>query len=180
MSGSSPEAAPDYSNRRAARRPSRTTLNTPAAVLAGLGMAGPILAVLASFSAVIKVEVEGLSGALFTQDGFDRHSVALILLAVFGAAMVLGALRGARPAMIALAATGLVVLLISILGDVPHLDDTGVWPQADSYEDAAASAGIGFYMETAAGVLMLFSGIGFLVLRPTVRTTDAPENRSSV
>jgi len=180
VSGSAPEAAPDYSNRRAARRPSGTALNTPAAVLAGLGIAGPILAVVASFASVIKIEVEGISHPLFTQSGFDRHSVALILLAVFGAAMVLGALRGARPAMIALAATGVVVLLISILGDVPHLDDTGVWPQAGSYEDAAASAGLGFYLETAAGVLMLFSGIGFLILRPTVRSTDRAEHRSSV
>src|SRR4051794_23762936 len=167
VSGSAPEAAPDYSNRRAARRPARTALNTPAAVLAGLGLAGPIIAVVASFSSVIKIEVQGVSHALFTQTGYDRHSVALILLAVFGAAMVLGSLRDARPAMVALVATGLAILLISILGDLPHLDDAGVWPQADSYEDAAASAGAGYYLETLSGVLMILTGIGFLVLRPT-------------
>jgi len=164
----------------AADHTARGALNTPAAVLAGLGMAGPILALVATWSAVIEIQVEGISKPLFTQTGFDRHSIALILLGLFGAAMVLGALRGAKPAMIALVATGLAVLLISILGDLPHLDDTGVWPQSDSYEDAAASAGSGYYLETLSGVLMILSGIGFLVLRPTAPRPEHRANRPSV
>lgn len=164
--------------------PSRTALNTPAAVLAGLGLAGPILALVATWTAVVEIELPGVSDPVFTQSGYDRHSVALILLAVFAAVMVLGALRGAQPAMLALAAAGVAVLLISILGDLPHLDDTGVWPQSDSYEDAAASAGVGYYLETLSGVLMLLVGIGFLVLRPVIpgspRRAEAPQTRPSV
>jgi hypothetical protein len=178
VSGSAPEAAPDYSNRRAARRPSRSALNTPAAVLAGLGLAGPILAVVASFTSVIKLEVEGLDKPLVTYTGYERHSVALILLGMFGAAMLFGALRGARPAMVALAATGLAVLLIAVIGDLPDVHKSGQTGAA--YENASASAGFGFYAETLSGVLMLFSGVGFLVLRPTVRSTERPEHRSSV
>jgi hypothetical protein len=155
----------------AAERPSHGALNTPAAVLAGLGLAGAILAVVATFSTVIQVELPDLGQPVFTQSGYDRYSVALILLGVFAAAMVLGSLRAARPAMIALAAAGLAILLIALINDLPHLHETGAWSQADSYEDASASAGSGFLLETISGVLILIAGVGFLVLRPTTRSS---------
>lgn len=163
MSGPAPEAALDYSN----RTPARAGLNVPAAVLGGLGLAGAILAFVATWSPVIKIQV--LTITPWTATGFDRSSVALVLLGTFGVIMMLGSLRAARPAMIALAATGLVVLLISVIRDLPDLNDTGVWPQASSYEDAQAKAGAGYYLETLSGVLMLVSGVGFLVLSPTRR-----------
>lgn len=163
MSGPAPEAALDYSNRRAARGPSRRPLSAAGAVVAGLGLAGAILAFVATWSPVIKIQVLTVTPRTFS--GYDRHGIALVLLGVFGLIMVLGAARGARPAMLALAAAGLAVLLISILGDLPHLDDTGVWPQSASYEDARARAGSGYYLETLSGVLMLLSGVLLLALR---------------
>ena len=163
MSGPAPEAALDYSN----QTPARPGLNLPAAVLGGLGLAGAILAVVATFSPVIKIQV--LTVTPWTATGYDRSSVALVLLAVFAVLMIPGSLRGARPAMIALAATGLVILLISVARDLPHLNDTGVWPQASTYEDAQAKAGAGYYLETLSGVLLLVSGVGFLVLSPRRR-----------
>jgi hypothetical protein len=75
--------------------------------------------------------------------------------------------------MAALALTGVGVLLIAVLVDVPHLNDTGVWPLSDQYEDASASAGIGFYFETASGVLMLLGGVMALLVSP--RGAAAPE-----
>ena len=166
MSGSPPEAALDYSNRTRAGR----GLNTPAAVLGGLALAGAILAFVATWSPVIKIQV--LSITPWTATGYDRHSIALVLLGTFGAIMMFGSLRGARPAMMALAATGLVIVLISVLDDLPKLNDTGVWPQATSYEDAQAKAGAGYYLETLSGALMLVSGVGFLVLAPTRRRPE--------
>ena len=166
MSGSPPEAALDYSNRTRLRR----GLNVPAAVLGGLALAGAILAYVATWSPVIKIQV--LTVTPWTATGYDRHSVALVLLGTFGAIMMLGALRAARPAMIALAATGLIVLLISVIDDLPKLNDTGVWPQASTYEDAQAKAGAGYYLETLSGALMLVSGVGFLVLAPTRRGAE--------
>jgi hypothetical protein len=73
----------------------------------------------------------------------------------------------------ALALTGIAVILIAVLVDVPHLNDKGVWPLSDQYEDAAASAGIGFYFETASGVLMLLGGVLSLLLAP--RRSAAPK-----
>jgi hypothetical protein len=163
MSGPAPEAALDYSN----RTPARGALNTPAAVLGGLALAGSILAFVATWSPVIKIQV--LTTTPWTATGYDRSSIALVVLGTFGAIMMFGSVRAARPAMLALAATGLVVLLISVIHDLPHLNDTGVWNQASSYEDAQAKAGAGYYLETLSGVLMLVSGVGFLVLSPTRR-----------
>jgi hypothetical protein len=171
VSPSAPEAAPDYSNRRAAERPSRGGLNTPAAVLSGLALGGAILAVVATFSTVIQIELPDADGPVFTQSGFDRYSVALIVLALFAVAMLLGSLRAARPAMFALAAAGVVILLIALINDLPDVHKTGAWSLADAYEDASASAGSGFLLETISGVLVLISGVGFLVLRPTTRSS---------
>lgn len=140
---------------------------------AGLGIAGAILAFIATFTTVIQIRVLTVTPASF--NGMDRYGPALLLLGIFGLLMVAGAWRGARPAMAALALAGLAVLLIAILVDVPHLNDTGVWPLADQYEDAQAGAGIGFYFETASGVLMLLSGVLMLLLGP--RGEPAPRSR---
>jgi hypothetical protein len=160
VSGPAPEAALDYSNQGADHRPSRAPLGRMEAVLAGLGLAGSVLAIVAEFSAVIRIR--GIEVTYRTYSGYDRHSVALVLLGVFGAAMVAGALRGARPAMLAVAATGLAILLIALIVDVPDLHKEGVW---SNYEDARAMAGAGFRLETLAGVLMLLSGVGMRLVR---------------
>lgn len=138
---------------------------------AGLGIAGSILAIAATFTTVIQIRVLTVTPASYT--GMDRYGPALLLLGLFGLLMVAGAWRGARPAMAALALAGLAVLLIALLVDVPHIHDKGVWPLADQYEDAEASAGIGFYFETAAGILMLLGGVVMLLLAPR----RAPEAR---
>jgi hypothetical protein len=137
-------------------------------VLAGLGLAGGILAIVATFSTVIKIQV--LTVVPKTFSGYERHSVALLLLGAFGIVMAIGAARGARPAMLALAATGVVVLLISLLQDLPHIHDTGVWNLASDYEDAEATPGSGFWLETLAGVAMLVSGGCLLMLGAGRRT----------
>ena len=61
----------------------------------------------------------------------------------------------------ALVATGLTVLMIAVLGDLPDLHDPGT--VALRYADSAAGAGPGWYTETAGGVALLVAG-GLLVL----------------
>jgi hypothetical protein len=73
--------------------------------------------------------------------------------------------------MAALAALGLVALLIALVGDVPDLDETGFIGQV--YEDAAAGAKAGFYLETLGAVLLLVSG-GLMFALPA---TSAPAPR---
>src|SRR4051794_39434575 len=164
MSAAGRGAADDYSKAGPVSSAPRGPLGALGSVAAGLGLAGAILAIVAWFSVVIKIQVLTVTPATFT--GSDRSGIALLLLAAFALLMVIGAARGSRPAMAALALVGLAVLLIAVLVDLPHLNDTGVWPLHDSYEDAQASAGSGYYLETAAGVLMLISGVVLLMVAP--------------
>lgn len=127
--------------------------------LCAAAAAGVICLLLATFTTVIEIKV-GTTTRLPGRDthlsGWDRHGPALLIVAVFAAAMVAGALRGARPAMIALAVLGLVVLAIALVGDVPDLNETGFIGEV--YEDAAAGPEAGFYLETLGGVLLLAGG----------------------
>ena len=93
--------------------------------------------------------------------GWDQHSVAMLLLGLAVVPMALGALRGARPAMYALAAIGVIVLVVSFTVDLPAALDEGLL--AVSYAGAEASPAIGFYVETLAGAILLAAG-GLLVM----------------
>jgi peptidoglycan/LPS O-acetylase OafA/YrhL len=96
-------------------------------------------------------------------NGLDHHSVAMLLLGVAAALMAFGALRGARPAMLALAAIGIVVLVVAFTVDLPAALEEGVL--AVTYEGAEAKPAIGFFVETLAGALLLVSG-GLQLMRP--------------
>ena len=62
--------------------------------------------------------------------------------------MTWGAARGAsRPAALALVAIGVVVLVFSLIRDVPKANDTGL--VGLQYEEAEAKPGSGLYMELA-------------------------------
>jgi hypothetical protein len=147
-----------------ALRPSIASSQTLRIGLCAVAAAGVICLLLATFTTVIEIKV-GTTTRLPGRDthlsGWDRHGPALLIIAVFAAAMVAGALRGARPAMIALAVLGLVVLAIAVVGDVPDLNETGFIGEV--YEDAAAVPEAGFYLETLGGVLLLAGG-GILAL----------------
>jgi hypothetical protein len=133
--------------------------------LAAAAAAGAFCLVLATFTTVIEIKV-GTTTRVPDYDthlsGWDRHGPALLVVAAFAAAMVVGALRGARPAMAALAVLGLVALLITVIGDVPDLNATGFIGEV--YEDAAAGPEAGFYLETLGGALLLGAGGVMFVL----------------
>jgi hypothetical protein len=147
-----------------------------------MACAGAICLLLATFATIIEIKV-GTTTKVPDHDthlsGWDRHGPALALIAVFALLMVAGALRGARPAMIALVVLGLAALLIAVVGDVPDLNETGFIGEV--YEDAAAGPKAGFYLETLGAVLLLAGGGLMLVLsgagrsareRPAAATTD--------
>jgi hypothetical protein len=142
--------------------------------LAAIGLAGAICLLLATFSNIIEIRV-GTTTKVPDHDthlsGWDRHGPALLIIAIFAVLMVAGALRGARPAMVALTALGVVALLIAVVGDVPDLNKTGFIGEV--YEDAAAGPKSGFYLETLGAVLLLVSGGLMLVLSGSGRS--APE-----
>jgi hypothetical protein len=98
------------------------------------------------------------------QTGFERSSVALLLLGLLTLAMGAGAAFGkSRPAAVALVVIGVVVLGITLLVDLPASDDTGLIGRR--YAAAEASAGTGLWLELVAGGLAVLAGL-LRLLRP--------------
>lgn len=152
MSAPTREATDDYSKETRPR------------IAAGLALAGVALTVVAAFTPVIEITVLTVPQEEYT--GLDRSGPGLLLLAGLALLMLAGAWRGARPAMAAVAVVGLGVLAVVLLVDAPDVNDAGAWPQADLYEEATAQAGIGFWFESAGGVLLLLAGGLMLLLAP--------------
>ena len=161
MSTSASEATNDYStglrgSRGPTDRPGRTRL-----ALVGASILAAVLLVLSTFLTLFEITTG--EATLRTYSGLEHHSIAMLLLGVAVIPMALGTLRGARPAMAALAALGAVVLLVAFTVDLPAALDEGLL--AVTYENASASPGIGFYLETFAGALLIACG-GLLLLQP--------------
>lgn len=186
MTADAPGATPDYSNRSAAvtgsrRTPTRTAQgpSTLRGILGAMGLVGAVLLVISTFATVVQIRVltaTDVDGKDTTVAGADLHSVALIVVAAFALAMLVGAVRGARPAMAAVAVCGLLALGVVIGIDLPRLDSTGDFERA--YEDVSAGAANGFYLETLGAVLLLVAGGLMLILgadrvaRPRSARTD--------
>lgn len=133
-----------------------------------MGSAAALLMVLVDFLPVVSVDVASGScevindsspdlADLCEQSGFERHGPALLLLGLLTALLAFGAgLAGSRPAALALAGVGAVVLGIALLADLPVTDDTGaIGPR---FEGASAQAEIGFTLELVAGALAVAAG----------------------
>ena len=160
MSASTPEATAEHSSRsRPVSGPRERPTNVHLA-LVGIALLGALLTALSSFLDVLEVTTGQTT--LDTQTGFETHSVAMLLLGIAAVPMALGALRGARPAMFALAAIGLLVLLVAFTVDLPDALDEGLY--GERYESAEAGPAIGFYVETVGGMLLVLAG-GLLILR---------------
>jgi hypothetical protein len=161
-----PREAKGHDSRKALALPvGSSTVRGLRIALAIAAVAGAICLVVATFSTIIEITV-GTTSNIADRDthlsGLDRHSVALIVIALFAVVMAAGALRGARPAMAAIAVAGIAVLLIALIGDLPDVHKTGVIGQL--YDNARANPRIGYYLETLGGALLLLAGGGFLLL----------------
>lgn len=172
MSTSVPEATTDYSTGSTPSRGSREGSPRARTAFAGLAFAASLMLVASTFMTLLKITTG--EATLDTRTGIAHHSIAMLLLGVAVLPMALGALRGARPAMLALAALGLVVLLIAFTVDLPAALDEGLY--GERYEGAQAEPGLGFYVESLAGAMLLVSG-GLLLMQGGGRKgalADAP------
>jgi hypothetical protein len=143
--------------------------------VAGLAFLAGALMLLAEVTTVISVDLRNTSCEVIydsnpeladdcSQTGFERSSVALLLLGLVTFAMGSGAAFGrSRPAAVALIAIGVVVLGIALLSDLPASDDTGLIGR--DYAEASASAGAGLWFELVGGVLAVVAGL-LRVIRP--------------
>jgi hypothetical protein len=154
-------------NSRGMRPPNRAT-ERPEGLRGGLlvaGLAGVAALVLATFSTVIRITV-GTTTRLANLDtelsGWDRHGPALLIVAALALVMVVGAARGARPAMFAVLACGVCALVLALGFDLPHVDDTG--RVGELYSNASAGPELGFWLELAGGALLCMAGGGLLLV----------------
>jgi hypothetical protein len=169
MSATAREATRQHSSgdqpfRRGHGRPSRAAL-----ALVGLSVIAAVLLVVSTFLNLYTVGTGVTTLREFT--GFDHHNVAMLLLGVAALPMAVGAARGARPAMFALSALGVVVFVVAFTVDLPAALDEGLL--AVSYEGAEAKPAIGFYLESLAGAMLLAAGGLLLMLgRPAPEHHD--------
>ena len=173
MSAPTREASDDYSTgsrgSRGGKRPPVQGSPRVRLGLAAVALAAIVMLLVSGFLTLISIDV-----GLVTRDrqtGFEQHSVTMLLLGLAAVPMLLGALRGARPAMIALAAIGVIALVVALTVDLPDALDEGFY--GERYEGAEASPGVGFFVETLGGVLLLLAGGLLLLLTPTRRGDEA-------
>jgi hypothetical protein len=152
-----------------------TGISPVAIAVAAAALAAGVLMLLTEVTTVISVDLRNTSCEVIydsnpsladncSQTGLERSSVALLLLGLLTFAMGWGAAFGcSRPAALALIAIGVVVLGITLLGDLPASDDTGLIGR--DYAEATASAGIGLWLELIGGILAVVAGL-IRVIRP--------------
>jgi hypothetical protein len=149
---------------------------SPVAIgVAAAALVAGALMLLTEVTTVISVDLENTSCEVIydsspeladdcSQKGFERSSVALLLLGLLTFAMGSGAAFGrSRPAALALIAIGVVVLGLTLLRDLPASDDAGLIGR--DYAQATAAAGAGLWFELIGGVLAVVAG-ALRVIRP--------------
>lgn len=167
MSTQTSEATSDYSTaNRGSRAPSERPGRTRVA-LSGLAIVAAVVLGLSSFLTLFEITTG--QGVIESSTGFDHHFIAMLLLGLAAIPMALGALRGARPAMLAVAAIGVVALVVAFTVDLPAALKEGTL--AVTYEGASAEPAIGFFVETLAAVLLLVAG-GLMLLAPAPRRAE--------
>jgi hypothetical protein len=155
-----------------------------------LGAVGGLLMAVSLFTTVASVNVASGSCEVIKDSdpalaekcalsGFERHSVALLLLGAVAIVRAVGAGRGrSRPAAAALLMIGALVLGLAILSDGPVTKQTGAIGR--NFEGAKAEAGSGFYVELGAGGLAVAAGLlGLLAPRPARPNAPAREREVS-
>ena len=131
-----------------------------------LGFAAALLLVLTEVTTLFSIDVAtatcsdladpDLADRCDTTGG-EQHSFALVPVAILIGVMAVGAgLGGSRPAGIALIGAGALVLLITLIFDLPDTTRTG--EIGSSFASAEAVKGPALWFELVAGVLAMAAG----------------------
>lgn len=123
--------------------------------LLALALIACLLLAVAEFTYLNQIQILTVTRHGVKTGGHNGYS--LLIIGVVGALMAVGAWRGSRPAAFAMAALGLAALLIVLLVDAPDVKATGLYGR--DFEQARASASVGFRLETIGAILLLFAGV---------------------
>jgi hypothetical protein len=158
MSTTPPEAKPEYSR---AWRQSTAGARTWLGLLAG-GLIGALLLLASEFTPLYERESATSRIPLHTVQGGSHHAYALIPVGLLAIVLTVGAVRTAsRPALLALAALGILTMLIALIGDLPDANATGF---VAGFVKAKDVPQIGFYLETlGAAMLVVTAGAGLML-----------------
>lgn len=119
--------------------------------------------------------------SLCAQDAGDRHSNAQMVIAVFSVIAVLVAVYGgSRPAAFAVAAMGVLALLIFLISDLRVAGATGQLSESCGgfLLGAEAIPQGGFYLELAGALALAISGIALATLSPRQLAGLRPKGRA--
>jgi hypothetical protein len=166
MSAAPREAAREYSKAQwVLQAPWAAGPRVRGAVLAG-GLIGAVLLVVAELSPLLVVRAgHHVVGRVGTG---SHHSWALLAIAVAAAGLtVVGTRSGSRPALAALVWLGAIALVIALAIDLPDARATGL--VARTLQLGAASPQAGFFLETAAAVVLVVVG-GLALLASPARS----------
>ena len=124
-------------------------------LLSALVVAGAAALVAATLAPVIQVGVGGHTVAALDRTGWDRHGLALPVLATLALVLLPLALRGSAAAF-AIAGCGVGAIVIAAAIDLPDLGGAGA--VGAQLAEGTTKAGAGLYLEALGGVLLLAGG----------------------
>jgi hypothetical protein len=98
----------------------------------------------------------------------DRHSYALLVLAIFAlAALAVAVISGSRPAAVAVAVAGGLSLLFFLVVDLPDVGQSGTVDEPSRvFFSSKAEPADGFWLELVGTVALALSGGALATLRP--------------
>ncbi len=166
--------------RRAGTRPAAIQLAAPAAhepvrrgwpvaAIVGCALLGALLVLVAEFTTLFTVRAASVAGPIKSVTTGSHDSYALIPIAL---AVILLAYEfrrsGSRTALLAIGLLGIVVLLISLIGDLPDAHSAGLIGSSNTrYVEASSTPSVGLYLETLGAVVLLIACVcGFLLIGP--------------
>ena len=105
---------------------------------------------------------------LQVQEAADRHSYALLVLALFAIfALAVTVMSGSKPAAFAVAASGVIALLIFLLNDLPDAGQIGTLDDPrQSFFTTEAVPQAGFWLELVGALGLAVAGAALATLTP--------------
>jgi hypothetical protein len=138
----------------------------PAGILAG-GLLGALLLLVAELTTLFEIRAQGANAVAKSVGTGSHHTFAMVPIALLAAFLAFAAWRGrSRPALLAIGVLSVIALLISLLGDLPDAQATGLLAAgAGRYVNAASQPSVGLYLETLGATVLLITCVGgFLLL----------------